>query len=165
MKLRVGQGFDIHPFSPDTARRLILGGVPVDGAPGLVGHSDADAVGHAIIDALLGAAQLGDIGGHFSDRDPRWKDADSMDLLAATIELVRSCGWDIENVDCTVVAEIPRLAPVREAMQTRLSAIVGAPVSVKAKRAEQLGAIGRSEGIACFAVALLTGTPSSGESK
>lgn len=154
-RLRIGQGFDVHPFSPDPSRPLVLGGIVFDGHAGLVGHSDADAVAHAITDALLGAAGLGDIGHHFPDTDPAWKRADSLSLLAAASALVRADGWSIANVDCTVVLEAPKLAPVREAMQDRLGAVVGAPVSVKAKRAEKLGAIGRSEGIACFAVALL----------
>lgn len=153
--LRIGQGFDVHPFSDDPARPLVLAGVRFDGSPGLAGHSDADAVAHAVTDALLGAAGLGDIGQHFSDTDPTWKGADSMRLLAATVELVAAEGWAVVNVDVTVVLEAPKLAPVRDLMVTALTAVVGAPVSVKAKRAEQLGAIGRREGIACFAVALL----------
>jgi 2-C-methyl-D-erythritol 2,4-cyclodiphosphate synthase len=155
-QLRVGQGFDIHPFSDDPARRLVLGGIVFEGTRGLVGHSDADAVAHAVTDALLGASGLGDIGQHFPDTDPAWKGADSMRLLAATVELVRAEGWTISNVDTTVVLEAPKLAPHRQAMVDSLTAVVGAPVSVKAKRAEGLGALGRREGIACFAVALLT---------
>jgi 2-C-methyl-D-erythritol 2,4-cyclodiphosphate synthase len=157
-ELRVGQGFDVHPFSEDPSRLLILGGVVFEGAPGLAGHSDADAVAHAITDALLGAAGLGDIGQHFSDTDPQWKGADSMGLLDATLALVRADGWNVANVDCTVVLEAPKLAPHRATMAQRLTSVVGAPVSVKAKRAEGLGAIGRREGIACFAVALLIRT-------
>lgn len=153
--LRIGQGFDVHPFSDDPARPLVLAGVRLDGSPGLAGHSDADAVAHAVTDALLGAAGLGDIGQHFPDTDETWKGADSMRLLAATVALVAADGWAVVNVDTTVVLEAPKLAPVRERMITALTAVVGAPVSVKAKRAEQLGAIGRREGIACFAVALL----------
>lgn len=155
-ELRVGQGFDVHPFAAaDSGRPLVLGGVVLEGAPGLAGHSDADAVAHAITDALLGAAGLGDIGQHFPDTDPVWKGADSMRLLAATVELVGAQGWRVVNVDCTVVLEAPKLAPHRAAMAEGLTAVVGGPVSVKAKRAEGLGAIGRREGIACFAVALL----------
>jgi 2-C-methyl-D-erythritol 2,4-cyclodiphosphate synthase len=157
-ELRVGQGFDVHPFSHDPSRPLVLGGVVLEGAPGLLGHSDADAVAHAITDALFGAAGLGDIGEHFSDGDPRWKGADSMGLLDATLALVQADGWNVANVDCTVVLEAPKLAPHRAAMAHRLTSVVGAPVSVKAKRAEGLGAIGRREGIACFAVALLVRT-------
>jgi 2-C-methyl-D-erythritol 2,4-cyclodiphosphate synthase len=154
-ELRVGQGFDIHPFSDDSSRVLILGGVVLEGAKGLVGHSDADAVAHAVTDALLGAAGLGDIGQHFPDTDPAWKGADSMRLLAATVDLLRADGWSVMNVDTTVVLEAPKLAPVRAEMASRLTEICGGPVSVKAKRAEGLGALGRREGIACFASALI----------
>ena len=153
MTPRVGLGFDIHPFSADQDRPLVLGGVTLDG-PGLVGHSDADAVAHAIADALLGAAGLGDIGTHFPDDDPAYAGVDSMDLLDRVV-LTLSSHWEVGNVDVTVVLEAPKLAPYREAMERRLTAVIGAPVSVKAKRAEALGALGRREGIACFAVALL----------
>jgi 2-C-methyl-D-erythritol 2,4-cyclodiphosphate synthase len=150
---RIGNGFDIHPFSDDPERKLILGGVELEG-PGLSGHSDADAVAHAVADALLGAAGLGDIGTHFPDTDPGLAGADSMKLLEAVVAEV-SAGNDIGNVDVTVVTEAPKIAPHRDDMQRRLSGVVGAPVSVKAKRAESLGAIGRREGVACFAVALI----------
>jgi len=150
---RVGLGFDIHPFREDPGRRLVLGGVELEG-PGLGGHSDADAVAHAVTDALLGAAAMGDIGSHFPDTDPAYAGADSMELLARAV-LTVSTRYEIGNVDVTVVMEAPRLAPHRDAMQSRLSDVVGAPVSVKAKRAEALGSLGRREGIACFAVALL----------
>jgi len=130
------------------------GGVAFDG-PGLVGHSDADAVAHAVIDALLGAASLGDIGQRYPDTDPAHAGADSMALLVDTVAAVASEGWEVANVDCTVVLEFPRLAPRRDDMRDALSAAVGAPVSVKGRRAEGLGAIGRQEGVACFAVALL----------
>jgi 2-C-methyl-D-erythritol 2,4-cyclodiphosphate synthase len=153
---RVGQGFDVHPFSDDPSRPLVLGGVRFDEGPGLAGHSDADAIAHAVTDALLGAAGLGDIGQHFPDTDPAWAGADSVDLLRRAMADVRSAGWRAENVDCTVVLEAPRLAPHRSAIETRLSEVVGAPVTVKGKRAEGLGALGRREGIACFAVALVT---------
>ena len=159
-ELRIGHGFDIHPFSDDPSRPLVLAGVRLDGSPGLVGHSDADAIAHAVTDALLGAAGLGDIGQHFPDTDPAWKGADSMRLLDATVALIVADGWAVVNVDTTVVLEAPKLAPVRAQMAAALTAVVGAPVSVKAKRAEQLGAIGRREGIACFAVALLARPPS-----
>ena len=154
LEIRVGQGFDIHPFSDDPDRRMVLGGVAFDG-PGLVGHSDADAVVHAVIDALLGAASLGDIGQRYPDTDPAHAGADSMALLVDTVAAVASEGWEVANVDCTVVLEVPRLAPRRDDMRDTLSAAVGAPVSVKGRRAEGLGAIGRQEGVACFAVALL----------
>lgn len=154
-EIRVGQGFDVHRFSDDPARPLILGGCAFAGTPGLVGHSDADVVAHAAADALLGAAGLGDLGQHFPDTDPRWVGADSIGLLAQVAGLVRSAGWTIGNVDCSVVAEEPKLAPRRAEMQERLGRAVGAPVSVKGRRAEGLGALGRREGIACWAVAVV----------
>jgi 2-C-methyl-D-erythritol 2,4-cyclodiphosphate synthase len=156
MKVRVGQGFDIHRFSDDPSRRLVLGGVTFDGEPGLHGHSDADAVAHAAADALLGAAALGDLGEHFPDTDPRWAGADSLRILEATAAMVRAAGWTIGNVDVAVVCERPRLAPQRTTMEARLTAAVGAPVTVKGRRAEGLGALGRREGIACWAVAVVT---------
>jgi 2-C-methyl-D-erythritol 2,4-cyclodiphosphate synthase len=154
--VRVGQGFDIHRFSDDPARRLVLGGVVFDGARGLHGHSDADAVTHAVIDALLGAAGLGDIGEHFPDTDPQWKGADSVMLLDHAVKLLRADGWMIGNVDSSVVCEAPKLAPRRAEMQARLSQACGAPVTVKGRRAEGLGALGREEGIACWAVAVIS---------
>ena len=157
MNVRVGQGFDIHPWSDDPGRVLVLGGVVLPGERGLAGHSDADVVTHAVADALLGAAGLGDIGAHFPDTDSRWRGADSLTLLAHVVGLVRAAGWSIGNVDTTVVLEAPRLAPHKAAMAQRLSEVAGAPVSVKAKRAEGLGALGRGEGVACFAAAVLTG--------
>ncbi len=153
--MRIGQGYDVHPFSADPARPLVLGGVTFPEGPGLAGHSDADAVAHAVTDALLGAAGLGDIGQHFPDTDPRWAGADSIELLRSAVADVRAAGWEPQNVDCTVVLEAPKLAPRRAEMQERLSSAVGAPVTVKGKRAEGLGALGRREGIACLAVALV----------
>jgi len=153
--VRVGQGFDIHRFSDDPARTLVLGGVVFNGERGLHGHSDADAVAHAVTDALLGAAGLGDIGQRFPDDDPQWKGADSLQLLRHTVGLLADAGWMVGNVDCSVVCEQPKLAPRRDEMQQRLSAAVGAPVTVKGRRAEGLGALGRSEGIACWAVAVI----------
>ena len=153
MTIRVGQGFDIHAFTDDPDRILVLGGVPVPGR-GLKGHSDADVVCHAIIDALLGAAGMGDIGTMFPDTDPALAGADSLQLLGRARERI-SPRWKAVNIDCTVITEAPRLAPYRATMQTRLGAALAAPVSVKAKRAEALGALGRGEGIACLAVALL----------
>lgn len=155
MNARVGQGFDVHPWSDEEGRPLVLGGVVLPGERGLAGHSDADVVAHAVADALLGAAGLGDIGSHFPDTDPRWQGADSLALLRQVVGLVQSDGWSIGNVDTTVVLEAPKLAPYKAAMEERLAGVVGAPVSVKAKRAEGLGALGRGEGAACFAVALL----------
>lgn len=153
--LRVGQGFDVHRFADDPDRPLVLGGCRFEGAPGLEGHSDADAVAHACADAMLGAAGLGDIGRHFPDTDPRWSGADSMSMLAAVREMVADDGWRVANIDCAVIAEQPKLAPRRTEMEANLAAAVGAPVSVKGNRAEGLGAIGRAEGVACFATALL----------
>lgn len=155
--VRVGQGFDVHPFSDDPARRLVLGGVGFDGERGLAGHSDADVIAHAVTDALLGAAGLGDIGQHFPDTDPTLVGADSVALLRQAVADVRAAGWQPGNVDCTVVLEAPKLAPRREEVERALSDAVGAPVTVKGKRAEGLGALGRREGIACFAVAIVTG--------
>jgi 2-C-methyl-D-erythritol 2,4-cyclodiphosphate synthase len=158
MRVRVGQGFDVHRWSDDPSRTLVLGGVRFEGVVGLHGHSDADAVAHAVTDALLGAAGLGDIGQQFPDTDPRFAGADSIELLREAVRLVRAAGWVASNVDCSVILEAPKLAPVREEMQRRLSEAVGAPVTVKGRRAEGMGALGRREGVACFAVALVTGT-------
>ncbi len=155
---RVGLGFDVHQFSDDPERPLVLGGVTFEGERGLAGHSDADAAAHAVADALLGAAGLDDIGRHFPDTDPQWRGADSLVLLRAVAMLVRTAGYEIGNVDCTVVLEAPRLAPAREDMQKNLSGAIDAPVSVKATRPESLGALGRGEGIACLAVALVVPT-------
>ena len=155
MNLRVGQGFDIHPFTDDPHRALVLGGVNVEGR-GLRGHSDGDVVCHAVADALLGAACLGDIGTLFPDTDPSLSGADSLVLLSRVVEKITP-EWQPINVDCTVIAEAPRLAQHRDNMEKTLAAVVGAPVSVKAKRGEGLGALGRQEGIACIAVALIEG--------
>lgn len=155
MNLRIGQGFDIHPFTDDPHRALVLGGVNVEGR-GLRGHSDGDVVCHAVADALLGAACLGDIGTLFPDTDPSLSGADSLVLLARVVEKITP-EWQPINVDCTVIAEAPRLAQHRDNMEKTLAAVVGAPVSVKAKRGEGLGALGRQEGIACIAVALVEG--------
>jgi 2-C-methyl-D-erythritol 4-phosphate cytidylyltransferase/2-C-methyl-D-erythritol 2,4-cyclodiphosphate synthase len=154
-RFRTGLGFDVHPFSDDPARVLLLGGVSFEGERGLAGHSDGDVVCHAVADALLGAVGLGDLGGHFSDRDTEWEGADSLGILARVAEMVTQAGWRLANADCSVVLEVPRLAPHRQAMSARLSEAAGGPVSVKAKRAEGLGALGRSEGIACWATALV----------
>ncbi len=159
-RIRVGQGFDIHPFSDDPERVLMLGGVAFEGERALHGHSDADVIAHAVTDALLGAAGLGDIGSHFPDTDPALAGADSIELLTAAMRDIREAGWTVCNVDCSVVLEAPKLAPKRDAMQRRLTDAVGAPVTVKGKRAEGLGSLGRSEGIACWAVALLEGAES-----
>ena len=153
--MRIGHGFDVHGFSDDAGRVLMLGGVAFPSHRALAGHSDADVIAHAVTDALLGAAGLGDIGALFPDTDPQHAGADSIELLRAAMALVAADDWQVENIDVTVVAESPRVAPHRDAIQARLRETVGAPVSVKGKRAEGLGALGRGEGIACFAVALL----------
>ncbi|MDQ3979501.1 MAG: 2-C-methyl-D-erythritol 2,4-cyclodiphosphate synthase [Actinomycetota bacterium] len=155
MTVRVGLGFDVHPISVDPARVLILGGITFDGERGLAGHSDADVLTHAVCDALLGAAGLGDLGAHFPDSDPKWQGADSSRLLAVVVEMVAADGWSVGNVDCALITEAPRLAPHRVAMEKKLGELVGGPVSVKPKRAEGLGSLGRGEGMACYAVALL----------
>ena len=155
--IRVGQGFDIHRFAdaPVDGRVLILGGVSFPGDRVLVGHSDADVIAHAVADALLGAAGLGDLGEHYPDTDPEWKGADSLRILRDVASKVRATGWRIGNVDCSVVCEQPKIAPVRNEMVRLLSEAAGAPVSVKGRRAEGLGALGRGEGIACFASAVI----------
>jgi 2-C-methyl-D-erythritol 2,4-cyclodiphosphate synthase len=156
MKLRVGQGFDVHPLA--AGRPLILGGVRIEHPRGLAGHSDADVLAHAVSDALLGAAGLGDLGQHFPPGDPRYAGADSLALLGSVVALVTGAGWRIANVDATVIAERPRLLPHVPAMRANLAKILGVAVddvSVKAKTADKLGALGREEGIAAQAVALL----------
>ena len=154
-EIRVGHGFDIHPFSEDPNRSMVLGGVVFDG-PGLEGHSDADAVSHACIDALLGAAGLGNIGERYPETDEKFLGADSLALLADTAKAITEASWKIANVDCTVVLENPKLSPHREEMENLLSKAVGAPVTVKGRRPEGLGALGREEGIVCFAIALVS---------
>jgi len=157
VNLRTGIGYDVHPF--DAVRPLYLGGVRIEGAPGLAGHSDADALLHAIIDALLGAAALGDIGRHFPPGDPAYKDIDSKKLLAQTATLLRENGVAVQNFDSTIVAETPRLQSHLDAMRQAIASVLGidaARVNVKATSPEGLGALGRSEGIAALAVALVT---------
>ncbi len=156
LDIRVGLGEDIHALVP--GRRLVLGGIEIAHHAGLLGHSDADALLHAITDALLGAAGLGDIGVHFPDCDARWKGVNSRLILAAACEIVRAAGWEPINVDCTVRAQAPRLGPYREAMRTAIAEVLGIDatrVNVKAKTAERLGSVGREEGIATSAVCLL----------
>ena len=156
MQVRVGLGVDLHAWSDDPSRSLVLGGVRFADGPGLAGHSDADAAAHACTDALLGAAGLGDIGQVFPDTDPRWKGADSVGLLAEATRMVRDEGWEPGNVDCSVVLDAPKLAPVRAEMAERLSAAVGAPVTVTGRRSEGIGAVGRGEGVLALAVAVVT---------
>jgi 2-C-methyl-D-erythritol 2,4-cyclodiphosphate synthase len=153
--VRVGQGVDLHRFSDDPQRPLVLGGVVIDGARGLAGHSDADAVCHALADAILGAVGLGDLGRHFPDSDPKWEGANSVELLTEVVGLSRAQGFGVVNADCTIIAETPRLSPHTDAMVERLSDVVDGPVSIKATRAEGLGALGRAEGIACLAIVLM----------
>ncbi|MEL7210455.1 MAG: 2-C-methyl-D-erythritol 2,4-cyclodiphosphate synthase [Actinomycetota bacterium] len=155
MTQRVGHGYDIHRFSDEPDRPLVLGGVTIEGSRGLEGHSDADAIAHAAADAVLGPAGLGDLGRHFPDDDERWAGADSLTLLSEVVRLAGRDGWRVVNIDVTVVAQAPKLAPHREAMQQRLSDAAGAPVTVKATTAEGLGPVGRGEAIAAHAVALL----------
>jgi 2-C-methyl-D-erythritol 2,4-cyclodiphosphate synthase len=153
--VRVGQGIDIHRFSEDPHRPLVLGGVVIEGARGLAGHSDADAVCHALADAILGAAGLGDLGRHFPDTDPKWAGANSVTLLTEVVRMASTQGFGVVNADCTIVADTPRLAPHTDAMVEQLGGVVNAPVSVKATRAEGIGALGRAEGIACMAIVLM----------
>jgi 2-C-methyl-D-erythritol 2,4-cyclodiphosphate synthase len=150
--VRTGIGIDSHAFAP--GRRLVLGGVEIPHEEGLAGHSDADVLAHAIADAVLGAAGLGDIGQHFPDTDERWRDADSMDLLRHVAGLVAEEGLLIGHVDATVMLERPKLAPHREAIQASLAAVVGS-VNVKATTGEGMGFVGRGEGAAALAVATL----------
>ena len=153
---RVGIGYDVHPLVE--GRPLILGGVRIPYARGLGGHSDADVLAHAIVDALLGAASLGDIGGHFPPEDPRFKDADSMGFLAETARLLAHHRWRISNIDATIVAQEPRLAPHLQQMRERLSRALELDpqqVNIKGKSTNGLGFEGRGEGIAAHAIALI----------
>lgn len=154
--MRIGFGYDSHRFAP--GRRLVLGGVEFPGEDGLDGHSDADALTHAVIDALFGAAALGDIGSHFPDDDPRWKDAASSDLLSAAVSEIAAAGYRVANVDATVVCERPRLRGRTDAMRERLAGMLGVDVScvsVKGKTNEGMDAVGAGAGVAVYAVALL----------
>ena len=158
---RVGQGFDVHAFA--AGRRLILGGVEIPCARGgLIGHSDADALTHAVASALLGSLALGDLGTHFPESDPRWKDASSLDLLARVASMVRERGWRVVHCDTTVIAQEPRLAPHVPRMRANLARVLGVEtdcVSVKATTAEGLGALGRAEGVAAQAVITIVQPP------
>ncbi|MGE5597225.1 MAG: 2-C-methyl-D-erythritol 2,4-cyclodiphosphate synthase [Hyphomicrobiales bacterium] len=158
--MRVGQGEDIHRI--DDARTLVLGGVIIEEGPGLAGHSDADVLLHAITDAVLGAAALGDIGRYFPPDDPRYAHADSADFLRKALELAREGGWEVANIDATVRAERPKLAPYIQHIRERIAEISGVDpgtVSVKAKTAEGLDAVGRGEAMAATAVVLLQRAP------
>jgi len=158
MQMRIGQGVDLHRFAdePDASRPLVLGGVVFPGERPLVGHSDADAIAHAVADALLGAVGMPDIGQRYPDTDPKWAGADSMTLLADVVADLARQGWSVVNVDCNVVCETPKIAPRKDEIVARLSETVGAPVNVKGRRTEQMGAIGRGEGVMCLAVALVS---------
>jgi len=162
--MRVGLGFDVHPFVTDGSRPLVLGGVTIDGAPGLAGHSDADVVAHAVADALLGAAGLPDLGTLYPASDDEHAGAASLGFVADIASRLAGDGWHVVNVDVVIAAETPRLAPHLAAMAERTAAALApaagtsgdpVPVSVKPKRAEGLGAIGRAEGVAAWAVTLL----------
>lgn len=155
--IRIGQGFDVHALVP--GRRLIIGGVDIPYEKGLLGHSDADVLLHAITDALLGAAALGDIGRHFPDTDERWRGADSRVLLRATVGLLAQAGWRVVNVDATIIAQAPKMAPHIPAMVANIAAdllVAGGDVNVKAKTSEHLGYAGRGEGIVAEAVVLIS---------
>lgn len=156
MSFRIGQGYDIHRLVE--GRPLILGGITIDYEKGLLGHSDADALLHAITDALLGAAGLGDIGRHFPDTDPAYKDADSKILLSDAVGLVVKAGWAIVNVDATVIAQAPKLAPHMEAIRESVAKAIGIDlqrVNIKAKTKEVCDAVGQKEAIEVHAIALL----------
>ncbi len=160
MTVRTGLGYDCHRFVE--GRRLVLGGVEIAHDRGLAGHSDADVVTHAIVDALLGAAALGDIGQHFPDTDERYRGADSLELLRATVAMLGERGFAIVNVDATVIIEQPHLAPFRERMRAALSGALGSPldhVNVKATRGEGMGFVGTGEGAAALAVATVEARP------
>lgn len=157
--LRVGIGYDVHRFA--TERELWLGGVRIPHSVGLEGHSDADVLLHALCDALLGAAGLNDIGHYFPNSDPKWKGADSRQLLAESYRQVQAQGYRLANADCTVVAEAPRVNPHRDAMKAAICAVLGCSptqIGIKATTNERMGFVGREEGIAAMAVVLLVGT-------
>lgn len=156
--IRVGNGLDVHRFSGDQDRPLVLGGLLLHGEPGLEGHSDADVVLHAIVDAMLGAAALGDLGSVFGTQDPRYAGAPSSTFVAEALRRVASAGWAVSSVDCTIVAQRPRLSSYRSRIADAAQAILGVvpgAVSVKATTTDGLGAIGRGEGIACLATVVL----------
>lgn len=156
MKIRIGNGYDIHQLVPE--RPLILGGVKLEHSRGLLGHSDADVLTHAIMDALLGALSLGDIGHYFPPGDPQWAGVDSQVLLAKVAALISERGWQVGNIDAVVVAERPKLKPYLDQMRDRLATTLGIDrdqISIKATTNEKLGPVGREEGIAAYAVALL----------
>ena len=157
-RFRVGNGFDFHPL--EAGRKLVLGGVEIEHDKGLRGHSDADVAAHALANAILGAIGAGDLGRHFPDNDPKYKNADSIALLSTVWKLASDQGWRLGNADLTIFAEAPKLKPHLDAMRERLAAAVGADqsrVNVKASSPEGLGALGRSEGMAAAAIVMLEG--------
>ncbi len=156
LQMRIGQGWDVHALAP--GRRLVIGGVHIPYHLGLLGHSDADVLLHAVIDSMLGAAGLGDIGTHFPDTDVRWKNADSLVLLAACAALLKEKGWRIQNLDTTVIAQAPKLAPYIPAMREQMAAALALTVTqinIKAKTAEKLGPVGQGQSIEAQAIVLL----------
>lgn len=156
MSFRIGQGFDFHPLI--AGRRLVLGGVEIPHSHGLQGHSDADVAVHALANAILGALGEGDLGGHFPDTDPRYRDADSVTLLSSVSTLAAAMNWQVANADITIFAERPKLAPYLPAMRKRLAAVIGVTESrlnLKASNPEGLGAVGRGEGMGAAAIVLL----------
>jgi 2-C-methyl-D-erythritol 2,4-cyclodiphosphate synthase len=158
--MRVGSGFDIHAFGPGEA--VMLGGVRVAHTQGVVAHSDGDVLLHALVDALLGAAGLGDIGQHFPDNDPRWRGADSRRFVQATMQLLEQHHWHVVNADLTLLAQAPRIAPHRDAIREQVAGLLGLPVgdvNLKATTPEHLGALGRGEGLAAMATVLLERPP------
>ncbi len=156
MKIRVGLGFDVHPL--ETGRDMWLGGIKIPSEKGAVGHSDADVLIHAICDALLGAANLRDIGFHFSNKDERWKNADSKIFLKETVQMLSAKGWRVENVDCTITLEEPKVNPHVAEMKKVLAPLMNITeddISIKATTSEKLGYVGREEGVNAMAVALI----------
>ncbi len=155
-RLRTGQGFDVHRWSNDPHRQLVLGGVALPGASGLSGHSDADVIAHAVIDAMLSAAGMGDVGVMFPDTDPQFEGASSIELLSVAAERLRRAGWRLINADCTVVLDAPKISPHRTAMENNLSEAAGGSVTIKGKRTEGVTAL--AEGVQCFATVLMVGS-------
>lgn len=153
--MRIGLGFDSHPFENKGDKPLILGGILFENETGLKGHSDADVISHACCDALLGAANLGDIGEHFPDTDPKYKDADSIEMLKEVVEKIKQSGFEVLNLDCVVICDQPKISPKKEAIQKNLSDVISAPISIGGKRTEGMS---DSNGITCMAVALLNPT-------
>lgn len=154
--MRVGSGIDVHAFGPGDA--VLLGGVRIAHSRGVIAHSDGDVLLHALVDALLGAAALGDIGQHFPDTDPRWKGADSARFVTATVELLAQAGWKVVNADLTLLAEAPRIGPWRDAIRSSVAGLLGLPhacVNLKATTTEHLGFVGRSEGLMAMATVLI----------